>query len=246
MSTYADILKAYRDGKPLSSDQRQLLSLNYHVLGREFDDVLEFYLGHYQGFTKKPQHVVNMPFLLPNESLDQKAARELQETVRKALDVKPGYVVSVCLTPWQFIHLRPNFEELIAVHGNQLLTGAPFDSGGVVHVDLFQWGNLYGVVKYHKLVGEQIFDANVLIYFEDKQERDFAEFKMEYFRREEFARQHALSLNMLQPQASPQKPALNPALIPSPVQSPPLQPEPEPVAHIKPAGLTLLPAYWRK
>lgn len=85
------------------------------------------------------------------------------------------------LTPQQFAAIMPtldvylrnaNDQLMIYLHGNQILTGAPVIIGGYPHLDYFQWGNLYGVVKYEMEEGEEVNEANLLIYFEDRHERN--------------------------------------------------------------------------
>lgn len=165
--SYHQLLVNFAGGVPLSADQLNFLSRHEKSLSSTtLDPVLKYYLGPFH--RKSSEH---HSFLVHRENFDAKASQELKR--RLELLVKPkGARVQLNISPKQFMELKNSaYPSLILYHGNQFLTGAPFYLGGIPHVVFFQWGNLFGVAKYVVLPEEKALKSNVLIYFEDMQER---------------------------------------------------------------------------
>lgn len=166
--SYHQLLVNFAGGVPLTVDQLNFLSRHEKSLSSQtLDPVLKYYLGPFH--KKSSEH---HSFLLHRENFDAKAAKELKR--RLDLLVKPkGERVKFTITPKQFAELKNSaFPSLILYHGNQFLTGAPFYLGGIPHVVFFQWGNLFGVAKYVVMPEEKSLKSNLLIYFEDMQDRN--------------------------------------------------------------------------
>ena len=97
--------------------------------------------------------------------------QKLKKRIQIFLQNKYSHVV-LNMTREQYLEFRAlGMPELIYWHGNQLLSGAPFFPSSIPPVIYFQWGNLFGVIKYVVLAEEKSMKANVLIYFEDMQDR---------------------------------------------------------------------------
>lgn len=121
--------------------------------------------------------------LQDKNALNVIAADEVYERIKLMLEHE-GQYIEFLVTPEQLEQLAPNFNHVIKHHGNHFLTGAPFIHGGVNYIILFQWGNLFGVIKFVELDDEKALKANILIYFEDMADRTFEECVMEYKHRE--------------------------------------------------------------
>ncbi|MHB1946512.1 MAG: hypothetical protein ACYCQI_00175 [Gammaproteobacteria bacterium] len=164
----ADILKSFTDGKPLSPDQLHFLDWQQKQLSSaQFDPVLKYYLQFNKMHTEKHRG----SFLLHDEIINHEAIQKLKERIKLFLQQKAK--VAIPLNQNQFLKfLELTMNELIFWHGNQLLTGAPMYPGGIPPVIFLQWGNYFGIVKYLVLSGEKALKANLMIYFQDMQERN--------------------------------------------------------------------------
>lgn len=163
----ADILRCFAQGKPLSGNQLNFLDWHEKQLSSHtFDPVLKYYL---QSNRKKFRY--HSSFLLPHEILNKAAIEAFKK--RLALFLRGKYHrVILGMSQKQFFQFQQiNAQELIFWHGNQYLTGAPFIPGGIPPVIYFQWGNYFGVAKYVILAGEKALRGNLLVYFEDLEER---------------------------------------------------------------------------
>lgn len=176
MSLKTNIIRAYNEGKPLTSAEQHFLWMHYRELGGYMEKVAKYYrLTDLQARAKlasflRPQGVLNLHRL-------------------KTMLADSPKGIELTLTPTEFLTLKNNINELLYFHGNQVLTGAPFFAGGVPHIDFFQWGNLMGVVKNEELPGEKIITGNILIYFEDMKDRNLMQCIQDYQRRQHTAPQ---------------------------------------------------------
>ena len=164
---YKDLLVNFADGKPISPELANFLLRHEKALsGHLLDPALKYYLKPYH-----KMHEETHSFLMPTEKL----TRENLALLKKRLDIMlqaRGAHAQFHMTPEQFTLLKQaGYPELILYHGNQFLTGAPFIPGGIAPILFFQWGNLFGVAKYVIMAEERTLKSNVLIYFEDMQER---------------------------------------------------------------------------
>lgn len=238
MSIPRSIIKAYEQGRPLTAAERNIVLFSDKYFGPLHDEIMRFYqLGPW---AKKAEVKKNPPakkppiqasFLIPHGISSPTDFEDTQQRLQNVL-ARAGYGVEVVLTPAQFIllrniipptqffHLENTIEELLYYQGNQLLAGAPFFEGGVPRVDFFQWGNLMGVVKYEELLGEKGIEGNILIYFEDLQDRTLLHAMHDYL-------VHHLAIEpAIQPElAEPE--AVSYTLSRTDID-PPIEPEPEP------------------
>lgn len=170
-NSFIQILMAFNNGKPLTSDQLNFLRRYHHMLNNPMIDSVCRYYGiinnkHNKVHLQKPRHALD--FL---DNLKEKVTAGIKHTRSHCLHLTLKQLL-------QFKVMLMN--ELIFLHGNHTLTGAPFFPGGVPHVEFFQWGNLFGIVKYEEILGETALDANILIYFEEKQDKTLAQFAKEH------------------------------------------------------------------
>src|SRR5579883_1087206 len=175
-SSSAGILHSFLEGKNLSTDQTHFLEWHQKQLSNAFyDPILNYYLRSQQ----HKQHDYHGVFLLPHEAMNLDAIQLLKKRIQASLKNYHSAIISV--TQQQFLDFREyTIQDLIFWHGNQYLTGAPFFPGGIPPVIYFQWGNTFGIVKYVILADEKDLKANVLIYFEDMQERNLDECVADY------------------------------------------------------------------
>lgn len=148
------------------------------VLAHKIDQDLKKY-AELHSKPKKKLTVTSNYFLLHKNEFDSADIATFYHSLDKLLVGTNANIVYE-LTPKQFAAIMPtldiyvrnaNDQLMIYLHGNQLITGAPLIIGGYPHLNYFQWGNLYGVVKYEEQEGEEVYEANLLIYFEDRHER---------------------------------------------------------------------------
>lgn len=187
----ADILKKFATGKPLSAEQQHFLDWHQKQLSNGwYDPILRYYLS-----TKRNKNIAHPSFLLAHEEMNFESIKQLKERIRLSLQEKAHPVI--CLTQKQYLQFREcTLRDLIFWHGNQFLTGASFYPSGTPPMIFFQWGNLFGIVKYIVLSGEKSLKHNLLIYFEDRQERDLEQCVNEYQHRlaEDIKKQNELTL----------------------------------------------------
>jgi hypothetical protein len=164
---YQQLLVNFAGGVPLSADQLNFLSRHEKTLSHSgMDPALKYYL---QPFHKKAND--HHSFLMHKENFNAEATKELKKRLALLLPEKKS-VVKLQFTSKQFMEFKNSaVPSLIFYHGNQFLTGAPFHLGGIPHVIYFQWGNLFGVVKYVVLAEEKALNSNVMVYFENMHER---------------------------------------------------------------------------
>lgn len=152
------------------------------VLAHKIDQDLKKYTELHNKPKKKLVATPNY-FLLHKKKFSLEDVATFYHSLDKLLVGKNANVVYE-LTPEQFAAIMPtldiyvsnaNDQLMIYLHGNQLITGAPLIIGGYPHLNYFQWGNLYGVVKYEEQEGEEVHEANLMIYFEDRHERKLEE-----------------------------------------------------------------------
>jgi hypothetical protein len=163
------MLVNFAGGVPLSADQLNFLLRHEKALSHYgLDPLLKYYLKPY--YRKYADH---HSFLLHQEEITEKSAKELRNRLQLILEGKKKQRIKLAVTPEQFLQFKnAAVPSLILYHGNQFLTGAPFYLGGIPHVVFFQWGNLFGVAKYIILPDEKALKSNVLIYFEDMYDRN--------------------------------------------------------------------------
>lgn len=234
-----DILRSFATGKPLSGDQINFLDWHQKELSSpSFDPVLRFYLQ----LLRKRARRYHASFLLPHEELNFADIEKLKKRIQIFLKEKASQV-TISLTEKQLLKFKElTSKELLFWHGNQFLTGAPFFPGGIPPVIFFQWGNLFGVVKYVILPGEKALKTNILIYFEDMQDRYLDQCVLDY-------NQHLENEIKLQKETLINHPAHSPAEKLENKEIPEEKPEEklgeklEPVAYTHTPRLTLTPYY---
>lgn len=177
-NTSADLLRCFANGKPLTPEQINFLDWHSTELSNpKLDPVLKYYL---ETLRKKREQRFKTSFLVPHEQINKEDIQKLKKRLQIFLKEKNSHVV-IPVTPKQLEDFQAiASEELIYYHGNQYLTGAPFFAGGIAPMIYFQWGNFFGVVKYCVLPEEKSLKANIMIYFEDMQDRDMNQFVKDY------------------------------------------------------------------
>jgi len=179
--TTADIVKCFTLSKPLTPDQVNFLDWHQMQLSDpQFDPILKYYLksrGDYQ-------NNLHTSFLLPHEKMNRESIALLKKRLAVMLQENPEHRVMISLTQEQLLTFKEyTIHDLIFWHGNQFLTGAPFYPSGTPPLILFQWGNYFGIVKYVVIAGEKAVMGNLLLYFEEMQERSLDRCVLDYQKR---------------------------------------------------------------
>src|SRR5690606_18114391 len=129
----------------------------------------------------------NHSFLLPSDKINVQSLQQLKKRLQLLIKGR-STLAPLHLSEKQFTKFKTlNMQELIFWHGNQLLTGAPFFPGGIPPVLFFQWGNYFGVAKYVFVPEEKALKANVLVYFEDMQDRSLNQCVADYHKKLQLA-----------------------------------------------------------
>ena len=179
--TTADIMHCFALGKPLSPDQTNYLAWHQTELSNaQFDPILKYYLKA----LRHPHHDFHTSFLLPHEVLNRESIELLKKRIAIMLKDNKAHRVVMHLSHKQFLEFKKyTTKELIFWHGNHFLTGDAFYPSGLPPVIIFQWGNYFGIVKYTVLAGEKSIMGNLLLYFEEMQERSIDRCVTEYQKR---------------------------------------------------------------
>lgn len=118
-------------------------------------------------------------FNFANAAIAAVTVKELyQQIYIKSLHRAKG--IELTLTAQQFAQLRPSLTHIMCFHGNQALTGSPYFEGGIPNIVLFQWGNLLGIAKFTAAPSEKVIKGDLLVYFEDLQDRTIEECAVKY------------------------------------------------------------------
>lgn len=235
-NSYRDIIKAFNDGKPLSAEQLRLLRQHFANLPKSLRDIL----WQRDDDANKKLDLLKRPLWLTDSLQNANSLQQLATKINLLLRYQPQGV-TIRFTTAQFLQFKtaikihtyqPTLQDLIYWYGNQMLTGAPFIPGGVPRLDYFQWGNLYGIVKFHELIGEKVHEGNILIYFEQLQDR-----QAEQFVQQAYYQTYGEELRLkLQPNTPPSQTASESKLI---QETPQTWQPPRP-------GIKLTPYGWKK
>jgi hypothetical protein len=173
---YKQLMVNFAEGKPLAPELVNFLARHEKTLSNPLmDSVLNYYLKHLHNKTTS-----GLSFLLRHEKLNYTDIAQLKRRLQLLVKDKKANI-EFLMTPAQFSQFKYlSYRELILFHGNQFLTGAPFIQGGIPHLIYFQWGNLFGVAKYIMLPDDKALKSNVLVYFEDREEREFIQCIYQY------------------------------------------------------------------
>jgi hypothetical protein len=165
----AEIVKCFLLNKPLTPDQKNYLDWHQAQLSSvHFDPILKYYLEKRSDY----HNDFHTSFLLPHEKINRESIAFLKKRIAILLQENPKQRITMPLTHKQFLEFKEyTLQDLIFWHGNQFLTGAPFYPSGTPPLIFFQWGNYFGIIKYVVIAGEKSIKGNLLLYFEDMQER---------------------------------------------------------------------------
>lgn len=178
--TTSEIAKRFALGKPLTPDQTNYLDWHQKELSHpDFDPILKYYLKS----RHKNQNNIHTSFLLRHEIINREAIDLLKKRIAIMIHENKDHRVVIDLSHKQFLEFKKyTIHELIFWHGNQFLTGAPFYTSGTPPLILFQWGNYFGIVKYVVIAGEKAVMGNLLLYFEEMQERSLDRCVKDYYK----------------------------------------------------------------
>lgn len=172
----ADILTRFEDGKPLTCDQLNFLISHEKTLSNHaLDLVLKYYLSSQHKEADK-----SLSFTIPTERIDHFQAHELRDAVKNLLKHELTHV-DLKMSLDQFLQFKAvGLHELIFWHGPQFLSRTCAFPGAVPLVLYLQWGKLFGVVKLNSVVENFTLDGNILIYFEDMDDRNLNKCVLDY------------------------------------------------------------------
>ncbi len=180
-----DIIKAYEGGQPLPPalfDSPLYLQALYNYVSPRLENALHYY-GLLGKKTKEPPQP-KPSFVMHQEPSAPQPIQEFYHRLELMLEA-PSQTIEFLITPEQLELLGPHFDQLInTTHRNLFLTGAPFIPGRFPHLDIFQWRNLYGVIKYVELDQTKPLKTNILIHFENRANRTLQECLEDYQRAE--------------------------------------------------------------
>lgn len=176
----SEIVKRFNNGNSLSPDQMQYLD-NHRFKDNNptFDPILDYYLKHDSSYNKT--HEKYSSIFLSHQILNKKNISLLKKRINEMIKNDENQQADIQLTEKQYSEFKHyTTQELIYWHGNHFLTGAPFYPNSTPSVIHFQWGNYYGIVRYHAIPGERSGSGNYLLTFEKRKERDLAQCVADY------------------------------------------------------------------
>lgn len=167
----ADIFKKFEAGKPLSSDQLNFITSHARALSNStLDPVLRYYLKEHQ---LRPDKA--LPLTLSEKNLSAPGFQQVKQNIHLLLRNNLTHV-DLQMTPEQFQHFKKmGGEELQFWHGEYCLPSSLFYHSGLPYRVYFQWGRLFGVVKFQLLSCGKRVEGKVLIFLEDRHEKSLHE-----------------------------------------------------------------------
>lgn len=198
----ADILARFEDGKPLSNEQLNFLMSHDKTLSSyALDSVIKYYLSAHHEPDK------HLSFTLPVEKINKVNAHDIRDVVLNVLHHQLSHV-DLKMSVDQFLQFKSvGFHELIFWHGPQFLSRTMPFPNGIPLVLYFQWGKLFGVVKLNSRVNSFIMDGNVLIYFEEINNRSLNQCVLDYSKKNgmNYELHHNVTLTQMRTQEPEQK-----------------------------------------
>jgi len=166
-----NILKLFEEGKPLSSAQLNFLQRHEKSLSSStLDPVLKYYLMEH----KRHPHKI-LPLELPKHNLTDAGFQQVKHNIHTLLSHHLSHV-DLEMSNEQFLKFKSlGLHEIVFWHGNSLMPGTVFHHGGAPYRLYFQWGRLFGVVKFHILSCGKTVEGKVIIYLENMYERNLLE-----------------------------------------------------------------------
>lgn len=167
-----EIAKSFALGKPLTSDQINLLEWHEPQLSSAFfDPIYKYYIES----IKKARDNSMLSVLDSSEQLTLEGIKKFKKRLQAALQKKATCTV-MGFSNKQFLKFKKlTANELTFWHGNQFISGAPIAPGGITPVIQFQWGNLFGVARILTARSGKSLTTNAVLYFEKMNDRTLSQ-----------------------------------------------------------------------
>jgi hypothetical protein len=173
----ADMLRCFASGTPLSPEQLNFLEWHEHELSNQLlDPVIRYYLES----LKKRKRDYRTSFLLPHEIINRESIQQLKKRIDIFLKEKKRHAV-IQLTKKEYELFKYYIQqELVIWHGNPTKAPIPFFPQGIPAVLYFKWGHVFCAVKYVAVPDGNMLRSNILVYFEDMDNRDLNQCVYDY------------------------------------------------------------------
>lgn len=168
LCSFADIVQAFGQGKPLSGDQLNVLRCNESKLSStKLDPILHYYL---KCFHRKPDKTLSLP--IPANDMNKVSLQELKQGILNLLHDNLSHV-DLNMTFDQYLKLKAlGLSEFIFWQHWEFFTRSPLLSGSLPQLLYFQWGRIFAVVRFDVMSQPNYAQQNVHLYFEEMQNRN--------------------------------------------------------------------------
>jgi len=172
-----DILKCFKEGKPLSAEQTNILDWHEKELSSKLlDPLLKYYLHNNKNKHKK----YHGTFLLPHEELNLEAIIKLKKRIDLVLKDNYSHLVLELSDKQVMQFKRLTHNEIIYWQGNEFVSGAKYYVGGIMPAIFFQWREYFCILK-HSLIHDRNALQNInALYFEPIRDRTLEQCVKEY------------------------------------------------------------------
>ncbi len=172
----ADILMKFENGKPLTNDQLNFLISHEKTLSNyALDLVIKYYLTAHQ---KTPDK--SLSFTIPQEEIDRENVISIRDAVQNLLSRNLTHI-DLKMTFTQFLQFKKvGLHELVYWHGPQFLSRTFPYLRALPKIVYVQWGKLFGVINLFNPEGKVILNGDVLMYFEERNERSLTKCILDY------------------------------------------------------------------
>jgi hypothetical protein len=170
-SGFSEIIKHFEAGKPLSSNQLNFIYSHQRALSNSvLDPVLRYYLLEHKLNPNKA-----IPLQVSRPDLTVASLQELKYDLHLLLRNQLTQV-DLEMSEEQFRQFKNSgIEELVFWHGDHYMPATFYHQGSLQHRLYFQWGRMFGVVKFHFRVNGKHIEGKVLIFFQDMHEKTLKE-----------------------------------------------------------------------
>lgn len=173
-NSYASILHAFQQGKPLTNEQLNFLLWHARQLSNaHFDPILRIY--------KIGQSCVHS-FLVADELNTQESTHRFKDKLEALLrEQQHGVMTQFTLNQFEHLIAIEHIPHFVYFDGNRIVVDSPIFRGKKVHACFFQWGNIIGIVRFEVTRDAPIIDTNAYVYFEERNKRELTEFIHDFY-----------------------------------------------------------------
>lgn len=172
--SYAAILHAFQQGKPLSEEQLNFLLWHARQLSdAHFDPILRDY--------KIGKSCVHS-FLVADELDTPESVSRFREKLEALLrEQQHGVMTQFTLSQLNHLIAIEHIPHFIYFDGNRIVVDSPIFRGKKVHACFFKWGNIIGIVRYEVVRDAPLSETHAFVYFAESKKKELTEFIHDFY-----------------------------------------------------------------